>query len=725
MTDRSRMLRRLVTSAVFAALLSVACPLTVPIGAIPVTLATLFLFLCGGLLGPVEGLLSVLVYVAIGAVGVPVFSGFRGGYSVLIGPTGGFILGYFPCVFLSGFGRLHRRLRPLFFLSGLLCCYLAGAVWFGVVTANDPLTVLRISVLPFLLPDGAKLTVACLLIPPCERALSRIGEARVKTKKSPSARMDRREKLCYNTVLETGAGERRNEEGCDDMKTIGTEEVVQAIADLLDYGERTGLCSPLDRVFLSNGLAAKLAVTLDGGLPAPRERALPEILGTLCDHAVASGLIPADTVTYRDLFDTALTSLLTPRPSEVIARFEELSKSDPKAATDYFYRLSCDCNYIRRDRIARDVRWTVPSRYGEIELSINLSKPEKDPKAIAAAKLLPQSGYPKCLLCHENEGYPGNEAKPARGNLRQIPFDMDGTLWYLQYSPYVYYNEHCIALSSRHEPMKIDRSTFAKLLGFITRFSHYFIGSNADLPIVGGSILSHDHMQGGRHVFPMERAGIACEVDFPDYPGIKCGIVDWPLSVLRLRGSDRDAMIDLADRVLRKWRVYSDPERTVFAETDGEPHNTITPIARMRDGEYELDLVLRNNLTTPEHPLGLYHPHKELHHIKKENIGLIEVMGLAVLPARLKAEMARAADALLAGKDYRADPVLEKHADWLDELKTRHTFTPDNVDEILFREIGAVFVRVLEHAGVYRADADGREGFLRFLSAVKGDGKNQ
>ena len=724
MTDRSRILRRTVRAAVFAALLSVACPLTVPIGAIPVTLATFFLFLCGGLLGPLEGMLSVLVYVVIGAVGVPVFSGFRGGYSVLIGPTGGFILGYFPCVFLSGFGRRRRRLRPLFFLSGLLCCYLTGAIWFGIVTGNDAPTVLRLSVLPFLLPDGAKGILACFVIPPCERALSGI-DGGMKTKKSPSARMDRREKPCYNTVLDPGAEERRDKEGCDDMKTIGTEEVVQAIADLLYYGERTGLCSPLDRVYLSNGLAAKLAVTLDGGLPAPREIPLPEILGALCDHAVAAHLIPADTVTYRDLFDTDLMTVLTPRPSEVIARFEELSKNDPKAATDYFYRLSCDCNYIRRDRISRDVRWTVPSRYGEIELSINLSKPEKDPKAIAAAKRLPQSGYPKCLLCHENEGYPGNEAKPARGNLRQIPFDMDGTLWYLQYSPYVYYNEHCIALSSRHEPMKIDRSTFCKLLGFVTRFPHYFIGSNADLPIVGGSILSHDHMQGGRHVFPMERAAIACEVDFPDYPGIKCGIVDWPLSVLRLRGADRETMIDLADRVLKKWRVYSDPERRVYSETDGEPHNTITPIARLRDGEYELDLVLRNNLTTPEHPLGLYHPHKELHHIKKENIGLIEVMGLAVLPARLKAEIARARDALLAGEDYRADPVLEKHADWLDELRIRHSFTPENVDEILFREIGAVFVRVLEHAGVYPADADGREGFLRFLSAVKADGKNK
>ena len=600
--------------------------------------------------------------------------------------------------------------------------YACGALQFGLVTGNDPVVTLRVAVLPFLLPDAAKIVFATLLIPPCEAALTRAGDRRPKAKKIVSdlpARMDRRATLCYNNPVEPDANRRPDGKGNDGMKEITKEIVLQAISDLLAYGEKTGLSSPLDRVYLSNQLAAKLAVTLDGDLPAPKETPLPEILGALCDHAAASGLIPADTVTYRDLFDTALMTILTPRPSEVIARFVELSKKDPIAATDYFYRLACDSNYIRRDRIARDVRWTVPSRYGEIELSINLSKPEKDPKAIAAAKLLPQSGYPKCLLCHQNEGFPGNEAKPARGTLRQVPFDMDGQRWYLQYSPYVYYNEHCIALSEKHEPMKIDRSTFCKLLGFVSHFPHYFIGSNADLPIVGGSILSHDHMQGGRHIFPMERAKIACEVSFPDFPQIRCGIVDWPLSVLRLRGTDREAMVELADRVLRKWRVYSDPERTVFAETDGDPHNTITPIARIRDGEYELDLVLRNNLTTPEHPLGLYHPHKELHHIKKENIGLIEVMGLAVLPARLKSEMARAADAILSGGDYRADPVLEKHADWLDELKSRHTFTPENVNEILFREIGAVFVRVLEDAGVYPATDDGREGFLRFLSAVK------
>ena len=488
--------------------------------------------------------------------------------------------------------------------------------------------------------------------------------------------MDTRESLCYNTSVNTDGKENT------EMNDTEKRTVPGLISDLLAYGEKTGLCSPLDRVYLSNQLADKLAVTLDGGLPEPRDAALPEILSGLLDHAVEAHLIPADTVTYRDLFDTALMGILTPRPSEVIARFEALTREDPTKATDWFYKLSCDANYIRRDRIARDVRWTVPSRYGEIELSINLSKPEKDPKAIAAAKLLPQSGYPKCLLCHENEGYAGNEAKPARENLRQIPFDMDGCRWYLQYSPYVYYNEHCIA------------------------------------PIVGGSILSHDHMQGGRHTFPMERAAIAQKVSFRGYDTVQCGIVDWPLSVIRLSGTDRDAMIDLADKILKTWRAYSDPERTIFAETDGEPHNTITPIARMRDGAFELDLVLRNNLTTPEHPLGLYHPHEELHHIKKENIGLIEVMGLAVLPARLKAEMAQTADAILAGRDLRADPVLEKHADWIDELRTRYTFTKENVNRILFDEIGAVFVRVLEDAGVYPATPEGREGMLRFVDAV-------
>ena len=708
MTERSRTLRRMTFSAVLAALLAVASPWTVPVGPVPVTLSILFLLLSGGLAGPRDGLLAVAVYVAVGALGVPVFSGFRGGYAVLIGPSGGFLLGYFPCVFLAGLGQKRPRLRPLFFAFGVLACYLFGAVQFGLVTGNDPIAVLRLAVLPFLLPDAGKIVAACLLLPPIERALPRLGYVGNKTRKDFPARMDRRKTLCYNTFVTS------DKKGNDGMK----QTVTQLIADLLAYGEKTGLCSPLDRVYLSNQLADKLAVTLDGGLPAPRDLPLPEILSGLCDHAAQNRLIPADTVTYRDLFDTALMGILTPRPSEVIARFESLAASDPVKATDWFYKLSCDANYIRRDRIARDVRWTVPSRYGEIELSINLSKPEKDPKAIAAAKLLPQSGYPKCLLCHENEGYAGNEGKPARQNLRQIPFDMDGARWYLQYSPYVYYNEHCIALSETHEPMKINRSTFAKLLGFVSRFPHYFIGSNADLPIVGGSILSHDHMQGGRHVFPMERAKIACDVLFNGYEQIACGIVDWPLSVIRLRSADKDAMIDLADKILKTWRVYSDPERTVFAETDGEPHNTITPIARVRGGEYELDLVLRNNLTTPEHPLGLYHPHEELHHIKKENIGLIEVMGLAVLPARLKAEMAKTAEAILAGKDLRADPVLAKHADWIDELKTRYTFTNENVNEILFREIGAVFVRVLEDAGVYPATPAGREGILRFVDAV-------
>ena len=712
MTKRSRTLRRLTVAAVFAALLAVASPWTIPIGPVPVTLSVLFLFLCGGLLGPLDGLLAVAVYVAVGALGVPVFSGFRGGYAVLIGPTGGFLIGYFPCAFLSGLGRNRPKTRPLFFLLGLLICYLCGAVQFGWVTGNDPKTVLRLAVLSFFLPDAAKIVAACLLLPPIGRALSRVGYPDEKNAKVFSPRIDTDEKLCYNNSV---TAERK---GNAEMNDTEKRTVPGLISDLIAYGERTGLCSPLDRVYLSNLLSDKLAVTLDGGLPEPRELPLPEILGGLCDHAVRAGLIPADTVTYRDLFDTALMGIITPRPSEVIAKFDALAAEDPGKATDYFYKLSRDANYIRCDRIARDVRWTVPSRYGEIELSINLSKPEKDPKAIAAAKLLPQSGYPKCLLCHENEGFAGNEAKPARENLRQIPFDMDGARWYLQYSPYVYYNEHCIALSEKHEPMKIDRSTFAKLLGFISRFPHYFIGSNADLPIVGGSILSHDHMQGGRHTFPMERAKIAQTVSFAGYENVRCGIVDWPLSVIRLQSADRDAMIDLADRILTTWRAYSDPDRMIFAETDGEKHNTITPIARMHDGKFELDLVLRNNLTTPEHPLGLYHPHKELHHIKKENIGLIEVMGLAVLPARLKTEMAKAAEAILAGKDLCADPVLAKHADWIDELRAKYTFTEENVNEILYREIGAVFVRVLEDAGVYPATEAGREGMMRFIAAV-------
>ena len=412
-------------------------------------------------------------------------------------------------------------------------------------------------------------------------------------------------------------------------------DINTAICALLDYAEKTELTDKLDRAYTANRLLELLRLGEYAEVATDGKYDLPEILDAICAYAYEKGIIESDTVVYRDLFDTKVMGLLCPRPSEVISTFEALYEENPELATDYFYKLSVDSNYIRHDRIKRDLKWKCESEYGEIDITVNLSKPEKDPKAIAAAKLLPQSGYPKCLLCQENEGFEGNLTKPARQTMRQIPVDMDGAPWYLQYSPYVYYNEHCIALSALHTPMSINRSSFAKLLSFVDRFPHYFIGSNADLPIVGGSILSHDHMQGGRYVFAMETAPIEREVSFAGFEDIKAGIVKWPLSVIRLRAADRSRIVELADKILVAWRKYTDAEAFVYHETNGEPHNTITPIARRRGEDFELDLVLRNNITTEENPLGVYQPHAEHHNIKKENIGLIEVMGLAVLPARL------------------------------------------------------------------------------------------
>jgi UDPglucose--hexose-1-phosphate uridylyltransferase len=410
---------------------------------------------------------------------------------------------------------------------------------------------------------------------------------------------------------------------------------------------------------------------------------------------------------------------LTPRPSEVIAKFFALYEKDRVAATDYFYALCLSSDYIRTYRVKKDVKWVYPSPYGDIDITINLSKPEKDPRAIAAAKLAPQSGYPKCLLCHECEGFAGNLNKPARQNLRQIPVRMGGGDWFFQYSPYVYYNEHCILLNAEHTPMKIDRATFEKQMDFLDLFPHYFLGSNADLPIVGGSILSHDHMQGGRYTFAMAKAPIEKELHFEGFDNVEAGIVRWPMSTIRLRSLDRGAIVELADRIQLAWRGYTDADAFVFAETDGEPHNTVTPIARMSGELYELDLVLRNNITTEEHPLGVYHPHADKHNIKKENIGLIEVMGLAVLPARLLGEMDGVAEALLAGRDLRADEVLAKHADWVDSFIGNYTVTAENVREILEREIGNTFVRVLEDAGVYGRDEAGRKAMMRFVESVR------
>ncbi len=490
------------------------------------------------------------------------------------------------------------------------------------------------------------------------------------------------------------------------------------ICELLNYAVECGLCESDDEAFCACSLLSIFGEnTYSPSGESKEKRALHLILEDLLAVGAERGLCD-DGVVSRDLLDTKIMGVFLPRPSDFNKKFEQLYKADPASATNWFYKSCCDSNYIRRDRIAKDVRFNTESEYGEIEISINLSKPEKDPKAIAAAKLLPQSDFPKCLLCHENEGFAGDLSKPARQNLRQIPFEMAGDLWYLQYSPYVYYNEHCIALCSRHEPMSINPKTFDKLLSFVEHFPHYFIGSNADLPIVGGSILSHDHMQGGRHTFPMERASVKKEIAFKGYEDIKAGIVRWPMSVIRLCGKDKDRLSSLASRILSAWREYTDRDAMILASTDGEPHNTITPIARRADDEYTLDLVLRNNLTTEEHPLGLYHPHAEHHNIKKENIGLIEVMGLAVLPARLKKELASLADAAVSGEDFCGDPEIGKHFAWFECFKKDYTFTKDNAEGIIRAEVGKTFVRVLSDAGVYKDTEKGLADFEKFIGFV-------
>ena len=508
--------------------------------------------------------------------------------------------------------------------------------------------------------------------------------------------------------------------------------IQERILDLVEYARVTGLIEAADERFSINRLLElfQLDELEDEAVAAhgkkkrmtreTAEAALEDILTEMLDYAYENGITKENSIVYRDLFDTKIMSLLVPRPSEVISKFNELYKNDKKAATDYFYTLSCDSNYIRRYRIKKDLKWTTDTEYGTLDITINLSKPEKDPKAIAAAKLAKQSGYPKCLLCKENEGYAGRVNHPARQNHRIIPVTINQSDWFFQYSPYVYYNEHCIVFNSQHTPMKIERATFGKLLDFVTQFPHYFVGSNADLPIVGGSILSHDHFQGGHYEFAMAKAPVEKEISFEGFSDVKAGIVKWPMSVIRLDCADKDRLIELADKILLAWRGYTDEAAFVFAETDGEPHNTITPIARKRGDLFELDLVLRNNITTEEHPLGVYHPHAKLHHIKKENIGLIEVMGLAVLPARLKDEMAALQKAILNGKDLRSDEALEKHADWVEEFLPKYdTVTKDNIEEIIQKEIGLVFSEVLEDAGVYKCTEEGRKAFMRFVENVK------
>lgn len=492
----------------------------------------------------------------------------------------------------------------------------------------------------------------------------------------------------------------------------------ESIQALVDYAERTGLIDGADRVWAVNRL---LEVLHADTYTPPKQAAsgsLADILRDLCDCALETGALEQDSVVYRDLFDTKLMGALTPAPSQVQNNFTFLYNQDPKRATDWFYQFSQNTNYIRRDRIAKDVKWIAPTEYGDLDITINLSKPEKDPKAIAAAKLMPQSSYPKCLLCKENEGYAGRVNHPARQNHRVIPVTINGSRWFMQYSPYVYYNEHCIIFNEQHIPMKIDYAVFRKLLDFVRQYPHYMAGSNADLPIVGGSILSHDHFQGGGYVFAMAKADYERKFVIPGFESVTAGIVKWPMSVIRLQGDDMEVMAKAADHILTSWRAYTDADAFIFSETDGVPHNTITPIARMHDDKLELDLVLRNNITTEKCPWGVYHPSADLHHIKKENIGLIEVMGLAVLPARLKGEMAELSKAILAGEDIRKNALIEKHADWVDSWIGNYDITAENITEILHDEISKVFVKVLECAGVYKRTEEGQAAFMRFVDSL-------
>lgn len=492
------------------------------------------------------------------------------------------------------------------------------------------------------------------------------------------------------------------------------------IRHLVDYGIRTGLTPECERIYTTNLL---LDLFHEDNYEEPEAVAygspdLETILANLLNIAVERGIIE-DNVVYRDLFDTKLMNCLLPRPAQVQAAFWEKYAISPEKATDYYYKFSQDSDYIRRYRVAKDLKWKVDSPYGEIDITINLSKPEKDPKAIAAARNAAASSYPKCQLCMENEGYAGRVNHPARENHRIIPITINQSNWGFQYSPYVYYTEHCIVFNGEHVPMKIDRAAFTKLFDFIKLFPHYFLGSNADLPIVGGSILSHDHFQGGHYTFAMAKAKIELPVTIPGYEDVEAGIVKWPLSVLRIRSKDTSRLIDLAEHVLNCWRSYTDEDAFIYAETNGEPHNTITPIARKNGDTYELDLTLRNNITTAEHPLGVYHPHAQYHHIKKENIGLIEVMGLAVLPSRLKEELELLANYIVNGKDIRSNEKIEKHADWVEEfLPSYDNITEENVMEILQKEVGIVFTHVLEDAGVYKCTEQGRADFLKFIHTL-------
>ena len=496
-------------------------------------------------------------------------------------------------------------------------------------------------------------------------------------------------------------------------------DINSAIKALVCYAEEKGHSVKEDRTYLINQLLAvlKLDSFKDDGIEY-KDVVLQPVLDTVLADAVARGVIE-DSPTYRDLFDTSVMGVLTPRPSEVIRNFNTLYKEDPKKATDWYYDFSRSTDYIRTERVKKDLKWKTETKYGELDITVNLSKPEKDPKAIAAAKSMPQAGYPSCMLCRENEGYAGRVNHPARQNHRIIPMTLAGEDWCLQYSPYVYYNEHCIVFKASHSPMSITPKTFERLLAFVERFPHYFIGSNADLPIVGGSILTHDHFQGGCYEFPMAKADIKIPVTFQGFESTECGIVNWPMSVLRLRDTDPKVLTALATKILATWRGYTDEKAFVYAETDGTPHNTITPIARFKNGRFELDLVLRNNITTPEHPDGLYHPHAELHHIKKENIGLIEVMGLAVLPARLKVELAFLQHCIENGEELEASPATYHHAEWANAFLPKYEgLKGQALTDAIRKEVGLVFGEVLCHAGIYKDSEEGNAAFLRFVDAV-------
>lgn len=520
----------------------------------------------------------------------------------------------------------------------------------------------------------------------------------------------------------------------EEIAAVANVNTIQEdIKKLVAYGLKTGLVEKEDITFTINSLLELFELeefeeNKENGAESEIKsqdadvEELEAILGRMMDYAYDNGVMKENGIVYRDLFDTKIMSMLLPRPSEVIRKFNDLYDESAQKATDFYYEFSQNTDYIRRYRIKKDQKWIAPTKYGDLDITINLSKPEKDPKAIAAAKNAKQSGYPKCLLCMENEGYAGRVNHPARQNHRVIPITIHGSKWGFQYSPYVYYNEHCIVFNSKHIPMKIEHDTFCKLFDFVKQFPHYFVGSNADLPIVGGSILSHDHFQGGHFEFAMAKALIERTFSLKGFEDIEAGIVNWPMSVIRISSTDSGRLIELADVILDKWRGYTDEDAFVFAFTENEPHNTITPIARKRGDKFEMDLVLRNNITTNEHPMGVYHPHANLHHIKKENIGLIEVMGLAVLPARLKEEMDLLADAILAGTDIRQNEELKKHADWvnafLPEYKKEEYSTKESMMEILHKEIGIVFMQVLEDAGVYKRTVEGQKSFDRFISKI-------